>query len=109
MVKVRIMKLPLFARLLLIFTLLFVQTGGLMHEISHIVVHSSNSHDHSLPHEKHCDLCAAYAQIGSALGSHAPQFKAIEQRVALTDTSFDTVAATPTFTAFAARAPPSAI
>ncbi len=109
MVKVRIMKLPLFARLLLIFTLLFVQTGGLMHEISHIVVPSSQGHDHSLPHEKHCDLCDAYAQIGSALGSHAPKVKSIEQRAALTDTSYATLAATPTFTAFAARAPPSAI
>lgn len=107
MVKVRPMRLSPFAKLLLIFALLFVQTGGLMHEISHIVVHPS--HDHSLPHEKHCDLCAAYAQIGSALGSHAPQFKSIEQHVALTPSAPDTVAATPAFTAFAARAPPSAI
>lgn len=109
MVKVQPMRLSLIARLLLIFTLLFVQTGGLMHEISHIVVHSSTSHDHSLPHEKHCDLCAAYAQIGSALGSHAIEFKSIEQHVALTPSAPDAVTATPAFTAFAARAPPSAI
>jgi hypothetical protein len=101
MVKVHTMSHSLPARLLLIFTLLFVQTGGLMHEISHVAGNQSQSQDHSLPHEKHCDLCAAYAQLGTALGSHS-----IEQRSVLADTTFDTVNATLAFTAFAARAPP---
>lgn len=78
-----------------------------MHEISHIVVHPS--HDHSLSHEKHCNLCAAYAQMGSALGSHVPEFKPPVSRIALADTVFDAVFATPPFTAFAARAPPLSI
>ncbi len=101
------MKPTAFARLLLILALLLVQTGGLMHEISHIVVHPS--HDHSLPHEKHCNLCAAYAQMGTALGSHAPEFQPIVSRMALTDTVFDAVLAASPFTAFAARAPPLSI
>ncbi len=106
MVKVHTMSHSLPARLLLIFTLLFIQTGGLMHEISHVAGNQSQSQDHSLPHEKHCDLCAAYAQLGTALGSHAIQFNSIEQRAVLADTTFDTVNATLAFTAFAARAPP---
>ncbi len=101
------MKPTAFARLLLIFALLLVQTGGLMHEISHIVVHPS--HDRSLPHEKHCDLCAAYAQIGSALGSHVPALQPIVSRMALTETVFDAVLAAAPFAAFAARAPPLSI
>ena len=105
LVKVRAMRYPLFARLLLIFTLLFVQTGGLMHEVSHAVANQSHS-DHTLPHEKHCDLCAAYAQLGSALGSQPIQFNSVEQRTVLTDASFNALCATPAFTAFAARAPP---
>lgn len=93
-----------FARLLLIFTLLFVQTGGLMHEVSHIVVHPS--HDHSLSHEKHCNLCAAYAQLGSPLGGHTPEFKPVISRMALTDAAPFAASTFSTFTAFAARAPP---
>ena len=101
------MKPTAFARFLLIFALLLVQTGGLMHEISHIVVHPS--HDHSLSHEKHCDLCAAYAQMGSALGSHVPEFTPPASRIALADMAFDAVLASPLFTAFSARAPPSSL
>ena len=93
-----------YARLLLMFALLFVQTGGLMHEVSHIVVH--HTQDHSLPHDKRCDLCAAYAQMGSALGSSALEFKPPSSHVELTDTIFDVFFAAPFFSAFAARAPP---
>ncbi len=98
------MKPTALARLLLLFALLFVQTGGMMHEVTHIAVHPLR--DHTLPHEKHCDLCAAYAQMGSALGSHAPEFKPLPASMELTDTVFAPFLANPHFTAFAARAPP---
>jgi hypothetical protein len=99
------MRHSLFARLLLIFTLLFVQTGGMMHEISHTVANQSHS-DHTLSHEKHCDLCAAYAQLGSGLGNHGIVFNSTEQRIVLTDASINSLCTSPAFAAFAARAPP---
>ena len=51
---------------LLAFALLFAQQGAVTHSISHVL--AEQSQDQSLPHDKHCDLCAAYAQIGSAVG-----------------------------------------
>ena len=102
LVKVRPMRHSLFARLLLIFALLFTQTGGLVHGISHAMAEQ----DQSLPHDKLCDLCAAYAQLGSALGSHAISFTLPEQQATLVAASFDTFHSSAAFTAFAARAPP---
>jgi len=93
--------LPL--RLLLLFALLLTQFGGLVHGISH--AHAAQTQDQSLPHEKHCDLCASYAQLGGALPSvelsrivepHDDQF------TALPDYRFQSLS----FAAFAARAPP---
>jgi len=98
------MRHSLFARLLLIFALLFAQTGGLVHGISHAL--ADQSQDQSLPHDKLCDLCAAYAQLGSALGSHAISFTLPEQQTTLVAASFETFRSSAAFTAFAARAPP---
>jgi hypothetical protein len=91
-------------RLLLVFTLLFTQTGGLVHGISHTL--AEHSQDQSLPHDKLCDLCAAYAQIGSALGSNSVVFTAVEQGITFAATHQATVYSA-SFSAFAARAPPA--
>ncbi|MBI5889559.1 MAG: hypothetical protein HZB47_02640 [Nitrosomonadales bacterium] len=91
--------LPLF----LLLALLFAQQGAATHGISHVL--AEQSHDQSLPHDKQCDLCAAYAQIGSAVGcdgihfdfaSHAEETLAVHSVALLPST----------FAAFAARAPP---
>jgi hypothetical protein len=94
---------PALFRLLLIFALLFAQLGGLTHGIAHTI--AEQTQDQSLPHNGHCELCAAYAQIGGAIGSSAVHFDfATSPEEALTTRSFSfrTIA----FTAFAARAPP---
>ncbi len=57
------MRHSLFTRLLLITALLFAQMGGLAHGITHTLADQGS--DQSLPHDKHCDLCATYAQIGA--------------------------------------------
>jgi hypothetical protein len=98
------MRSPLFIRLLLIVALLFAQTGGLVHGISHTI--EEQSQDQSLPHDKLCDLCATYAQLGSALGSHVIQFSVIKQATTLTDDALHTLATVSTFNAYASRAPP---
>lgn len=93
----------LFPRFLLVIALLFTQLGGLTHGISHIL--EGQSSDHSLSHEKHCDLCAAYAQLGGALSSPAIQFGAIEHHASSffdSPVSFRSTA----FNAYTARAPP---
>lgn len=100
----RPMRYALFARLLMIFALLFAQTGSLTHGISHISAQRTS--DHSLPHNKHCNSCAAYAQLGAALGSHAIELPLVEQHIVLAETPFYTVEPNATFHAFAARAPP---
>lgn len=88
---------------LLAFALLFAQQGAVTHSISHVL--AEQSQNQSLPHDKHCDLCAAYAQIGSAVGVNhihfdfAPSFGAILTTYSVTFRSF-------AFSAFAARAPP---
>lgn len=93
----------LFLPLFLAFALLFAQQGAITHSISHVL--AEQSQDQSLPHDKHCDLCAAYAQIGSAVGvSHidfdfASSFEATLTTYSVTFRSF-------AFSAFAARAPP---
>lgn|SRR5487761_2274305 len=93
----------LLPRFLLILALLLTQLGGLTHGISHTL--EGQSTDHSLSHEKHCELCAAYAQLGSALSSHAIQFSAIAHLATpvpdVTARFISTV-----FNAYTARAPP---
>jgi len=109
MVKVRAMSDSLFARFLLITALLFAQMGGLTHGISHTLADQSSkqSQDQSVPHN--CELCAAYAQLGNALGSHAIAFSAIEQQSALIALTFDTFRSTAPFNAYASRAPPYSV
>ena len=91
--------LPLF----LLFALLFAQQGAVTHGISHVL--AEQSQDQSLPHHEHCDLCAVYAQIGSAIGSGHVSFdftSSFEETLTAHSVSFHSVA----FNAFAARAPP---
>jgi hypothetical protein len=98
------MRSALFTRLLLISVLLLAQVGSLTHAISHFSGAAQGS-DQSLPHEKHCDLCAAYAQIGSAVNTPNINFVSTENHViAYLPTSSSYISST--FTAFAARAPP---
>ena len=90
-----------FARFLLIFALLFTQTGGLAHGISHAL--ADQSQDQSLTLS--CELCDAYAQLGTALGSHAAEFEPANSH----DTPYQALfsASTPaTFVAYVSRAPP---
>jgi hypothetical protein len=98
------MRHSLFARFLLIFALLFAQMGGLTHGISHAM--ADQTQDQSAPHDKLCELCATYAQLGSALGSHAIAFTSLELKSALVATPFDSLLYRISFSAFAARAPP---
>jgi hypothetical protein len=95
----------LFTRLLLIFALLFAQMGGLTHGISHILTEKSQGSDQSLPHDKYCDQCAAYGQIGSAIGSSSISFASSENFETLHFNEPASYTST-TFVAFAARAPP---
>ena len=90
-------------RLLLVFALLFAQLGGLTHAIAHTL--AEQSQDHSLPHDKHCDLCAAYAQVGSALGSSEVHFD-VASHLEETPSTFSVTFLSAVFSAFAARAPP---
>ena len=95
-----------FYPLLLAFALLFAQQGGVMHTLHHVI--EEQTQDHSLPHDKLCDLCAVYAQIGSAIGSGHVVFNPSEHIVSFfsaTFTGFHSVS----FTAFAARAPPYSV
>lgn len=90
-------------RLLLVFALLSVQLGGLAHGIEHTL--AEQSHDQSLPHDKLCELCANYAQLGSALSSAPAHFSVSVQGFTFPPVlppSFHPV----TFGAFVARAPP---
>lgn len=90
-------------RLLLVLALLLSQLGGLAHGIAHTL--EQQSQDQSQPHDRLCDLCASYAQLGSALGNHTHQFIPARQ-----ETHFATAASaslfSTAFTAFTARAPP---
>ena len=95
----------LFARLLLILALLFAQTGSLAHGISHILDEKSQGSDQSQQHEKYCDQCAAYAQIGGAIGSSNISFASSENFEILHFVNPDSYTSS-TFVAFAARAPP---
>lgn len=97
------MQRSLSLRLLLVFALLFAQLGGLAHGIEHAL--AEQTQDQSLPHDRLCDLCATYAQIGGAVGSSAIHFDfsaSHEEAFSASTFSFRSSA----FTAFAARAPP---
>jgi hypothetical protein len=93
----------LFLPLFLVFVLLFAQQGAVTHSIAHTL--AEQSQDQSLPHHQHCDLCAVYAQIGSAVGSSHISFdfaSSFKETPSTRSFSFRSIA----FTAFAARAPP---
>lgn len=99
------MSSSLFTRILLISALLFAQMGGLAHGIEHALEDRRQNTDDSSLHHTHCDLCAAYAQIGSAIGSCSIDFSGSAHHETLQLASFSSFA-THTFVAFAARAPP---
>lgn len=100
-----------FPRILLILAMLFTQLGALTHGISHTREQKSQSAapsqipDQSLPHDKHCDLCEAYAQIGSTIVSSDINFSSSENCETRHLASFSSYTSD-TFVAFAARAPP---
>lgn len=100
------MSQPLILRLLLILALLFTQLGGLTHGIAHLL--ADQAQDQSQPHDKQCDLCAAYAQIGSAVGSSEVRFD-IAASVSTTPTPHSPTFRSTAFAAFAARAPPHSV
>ena len=91
---------------LLVLALLFVQQGAVTHAISHAL--AEQSQDQSLPHDSQCELCAAYAQVGSAVGSSDVHFDFTSP---FTEARNDAPVAfrSVTFAAFAARAPPRSI
>jgi len=87
----------------LVLTLLFAQQGAMSHGISHTL--AQQSQDQSLPHETQCELCAAYAHIGSAVSSSDVHFDLGAPTNAV-DAAKSTDHHTTTLAAFAARAPP---
>ena len=95
-------------RLLIICSLLFAQVGGLAHGISHVLDERSQSGDQSAPHEKHCDLCDAYAQIASGIGSSIVNFDSGKNPETL-HFNYPGSYVSNTFVAFAARAPPYSV
>ncbi|MFH2140066.1 MAG: hypothetical protein ABII63_04650 [Pseudomonadota bacterium] len=89
--------------LLLAFSLLFVQQGAATHAIAHAL--ADQSQDQSLPHDSQCELCAGYAQVGSAVGSSTVHFDLL----ASCTSAYQRTRNDPhtlTIAAFAARAPP---
>lgn len=92
-------------RFLIICTLLFAQMGGLTHCISHALDEQSQSGDQSAPHEKHCDLCDAYAHVASAIGSSSISFVGSANHQTQHFNQPNSYISN-TFAAFAARAPP---
>lgn len=105
-VKVRAMYSSLFPRLLLIFALLFAQMGSLAHGISHILTERSQGSEQSLPHHNYCNQCAAYGQIGGAIGISSISVAISENFETLHSNNPVSYTSTNTFAAFAARAPP---
>lgn len=105
LVTVRAMQRSLFTALTLVFALLLAQMGSLAHGISHILPERSQNSDQSLPHDKYCAQCAAYAQIGGLIGSNPVIFAGTD--VFGTPLFNEPVSYTSaTFVAFAARGPP---
>jgi hypothetical protein len=93
----------LFVPLFFGLALLFAQQGAVTHSVAHTLAEQSQKQ--TLPHHPHCDLCAVYAQVGSAIGSSHISFdfsSSFEDKLTTHSFSFHSVA----FTAFAARAPP---
>lgn len=88
---------------LLVLALLFAQQGAVMHGIEHTL--TEQKQDPSLPHHQHCDLCAVYAQIGSAIGSSDIHFD-FASSFGETLSAHSSSCCSAAFTAFAARAPP---
>ncbi len=99
------MRNSLLIRLLLIFALLFAQAGSLTHGISHALAEQRQNSDQSLPHGKHGGLCAAYAHIGSVIGSSCFSFTCSEGHQTPHLSPYRSYTSN-TFVAFAARAPP---
>lgn len=93
----------IFPQLLLVFALLFAQFGGLAHGIEHTL--AEQSQDQSLAQDKLCELCASYAQLGSALGSTPIHCASLVQYFVL-EAAPASVFHSVAFSAFAARAPP---
>jgi predicted dienelactone hydrolase len=92
-----------FLKSLLVIALLFAQQGALTHTIAHML--AEQSQDQPLPHDQQCDLCAAYAQVGSAVGSNAVHFDFAAPAETTLSSHFASFRST-AFAAFAARAPP---
>lgn len=90
-------------RSLLAFTLLFTQQGLVTHAIAHTL--AEQTQDHSLPHDQQCELCAAYAQLGNAVGSGEVHFD-LDTSFDEAHTAFVETTSALSFSAFAARAPP---
>jgi hypothetical protein len=97
---------PTFQLALLVFTLLFAQHGALSHGFSHTL--EEQSQDQSLPHDTQCELCAAYAHIGSMAGSCNIHFD-LEAVAGEVDSTYSPIFHSATFAAFAARAPPFSV
>jgi hypothetical protein len=93
----------LFLPLLFVLALLFAQQGALVHSIAHAL--DEHSQDHSLPHEERCDKCAAYAQLGSAVGSCGFDFD-FAAGFTTASSSHSATFRSLAFAAFVARAPP---
>ena len=63
--------------LLLTFLLLFAQQSGFVHVLNHVAVEQGQQQDKHAPHSSACGYCAAYTQIGSAIGSSSSPFTVI--------------------------------
>jgi len=101
------MQRSLIIRFLLVLALLFVQLGGAAHGIAHAL--AEQHQEQSLPHDKQCDLCAGYAQLGSSLGSNQPlQFTAAKIGEVFA-TPAPAFYHTTSCAAFSARAPPHSV
>ncbi len=99
----RTMSRRLLLSLLLACTMLFIQQGAAMHSMAHAL--AEQSQDQSLPNDAQCELCLAYAQIGSAIGSSDVHF----DFTASYSVQYERIHSNPhslTLAAFAARAPP---
>jgi hypothetical protein len=92
-------------KILLVLALLFAQMGSLTHGISHTLFEHKQNQEQSLSHGKHCDLCGAYAQIGSAASSTGISLFSCTSIAALAPV-YHVIERSPTFVVFAARAPP---
>ena len=97
------MSRKLLLTVLLACSMLFVQQGAVMHGIAHTL--AEQSQDPSLPHDPQCELCIAYAQIGSAVGSSEAYFDFSATFTSTYEHSHNDPH-TITLAAFAARAPP---